>query len=73
MASNTNRALSPSALIGGEVTAAKPMFEKQAKERMAQGGGDKITGRAKLPHPIANQGKARDHAAKTLGISGRTV
>jgi hypothetical protein len=48
-------------------------MDRQAKERMVMGGGDKKSGVENLPHPIKDQGKARDQAGKALGVSGRTV
>ena len=40
---------------------------------MAQGGGDKKSGVANLPHPITNQGKAREQAAAVVSVSPRMV
>jgi hypothetical protein len=48
-------------------------YDKAAKERMKAGGGDKKSGQENLPDPIPNRGKARDQAAKMVGVSGRTV
>ena len=48
---------------------AKPIYEAEAKARMAEGGRKK--GRANLP-PLES-GKARDHAAKAANVSPRTV
>ena len=45
----------------------KPMFEKQARERHASSNAT----RAILPPSV--KGKSRDHVARTVGISGRTV
>jgi len=45
----------------------------EAKERMRAGGGDKKSGVAKLPHPIPDQGKARDQAAELAGVSGNNL
>lgn len=57
----------------------KPMFEKQAKERMRAAGGDhgnqhtggKSAGKANLPEPP--KGQSRDQAAAAVGVSGRLV
>ncbi|MCK6552656.1 MT-A70 family methyltransferase [Myxococcota bacterium] len=46
---------------------AKPLFEAEAKERMREAGREK--GQANLP----DAGQARDHAAKLVGVSPRTV
>jgi len=45
---------------------AREIYDRQAKERMLRG---------KKPDPMANlpQGAARDHAAKAVGVSGKTV
>jgi hypothetical protein len=52
--------------------ALKPMFEEQARERMATStGGDKPQLRANLPYPA--KGKAIDQAAAAVGVSGRIV
>jgi hypothetical protein len=51
----------------------KPMYEEQARERMAAGGGDRKSGVANLPDPIPDQARARDQAAAAVGVSGRTV
>lgn len=48
---------------------AKPLYEAEAKARMAEGGRKK--GRENLP-PL-EMGKARDHAAKHANVSPRTV
>jgi hypothetical protein len=50
---------------------ARAIFDREAKERMKEGGGDKKSGRASLPHPIENQGKSRDKAAAAVNVSGR--
>lgn len=52
---------------------ARELFDKQAKERMSEGGGDKKSGVANFPPPIANQQKARDAAGKAFSVSGRSV
>ncbi len=46
---------------------ARALYEKAAKERMKKGGGDKKSGVENLPHPIPDQGKARDQAGKAFG------
>ncbi len=48
---------------------AKPLFEKEAKRRMVEGG--KHKGKANLPQ--ASKGKVRDHAAKALDVSPQSV
>ena len=49
------------------------LFAGEAKARMAQGGGDKRAGKECLPHPIPNQGQARDKAATLVAVSGKLV
>ena len=49
----------------------KPVLEEQARERMAVGGQRK--GKANLPDLSESKGQARDKAAATVGVSGRTV
>ena len=49
----------------------KPVLEEQARERMAVGGQRK--GKATLPDLSESKGQARDKAAATVGVSGRTV
>lgn len=51
----------------------KELYEKQAKERMQAGGGDKKSGKDNCPHPICNKGQARDKAGEAVGVSGRQV
>lgn len=51
----------------------KEYYAKEAKERMASGGGDKKSGVQKFAHPIPNAGKARDKAGEQFGVSGSTV
>jgi hypothetical protein len=56
----------------------REMYDKQAKERMSQGGGDKKSakaksGKEKLPDPIPDQGQSRDKAGKLANVSGRTI
>lgn len=48
-------------------------YDRQAKERMAEGGGDKKSGVENLPHPIEGTCKARDAAGKEFGVSGKSV
>lgn len=49
------------------------LFAGEAKARMAQGGGDKRTGKERLLYPITNQGQARDKAATLVAVSGKLV
>jgi len=58
------------AIVGEE---ALPMLEKEAKARMAAGGGDKKSGKAKLPDPIVDKGQSRDKAAALVQVSPRTI
>lgn len=56
---------------------AKEVYDKQAKERMVEGGKAGGGGRPKqgvenLPHP-SEQGKSRDLAGKAVGVSGKSV
>lgn len=50
-----------------------PELEAEATARMAQGGGDKRSGKAILPDPIENPRQARDDAAQAVGVSPRYV
>ena len=55
---------------------AKELYEKEAKERMSAGGGDKKSKSAKsgpviVPDPI--KGDSRDKAGKAVGVSGSLV
>lgn len=51
----------------------EPMYAAEAKKRESAGGGDQKSGRANLPHPIENKGRARDQAAAVVKVSGRGV
>ncbi len=51
----------------------KELNERQAKERMQAGGGDKKSGKDNCPHPISNKGQARDKASEAVGVSDRQV
>ena len=50
-----------------------PYIEKEANERMSQGGGNKKSGKGKVPDPIEGQGQARDKAAKMTGANPHYV
>lgn len=55
---------------------ARDLFDKMAKERMAEGGKSAGKGRPRqgvedLPHPMT--GKSRDQAGKAFGVSGKLV
>jgi DNA modification methylase len=50
-----------------------PMLEAEAKKRMKAGGGDKKSGKERIPDPILNPGQARDHAARLVGVNPRYV
>lgn len=52
---------------------AKELYQAAAKDRMRAGGGDKKSGKAKLPDPIQDKGQSRDKAAALLGVSPRSV
>jgi hypothetical protein len=68
------RHLSP-AQLGMVAARAREIYDRQAKERQKEAG--KVHGRGQtkvpvnLPEPIS--GDARDHAAKAVGVSGKTV
>ena len=49
------------------------IYDKQAKDRMKAGGGDKKSGMENLPHPIGGASTARDAAGKAVGVSGKSV
>jgi hypothetical protein len=70
------RHLTPSqaAMVGAR---AREIYDRQAKERMSEGGKLAGKGRPKqgvenLPPPIEN-GKARDHAARAVRVSGKSI
>jgi hypothetical protein len=46
---------------------------ERAKERMRLGGGDKRSGVQQIAPPIENTGKARDKAAKAVGVNRQYV
>jgi len=48
------------------------ILQRQAKERMSQGGGDKKSGKVNLPYPVEEKGQTRDKMAAEIGISGKT-
>lgn len=54
------------AFVGAELV---PLYEKQAKERQVEGG--KKKGKANLPDAL--RGQARDHAARAVNVSARSV
>lgn len=66
--------VSQQGMIGAE---ALDLYEASAKERQRAAGGDKVSGHAKeaLPAnlPEAVKGEAREHAAKLVGVSPRTI
>jgi hypothetical protein len=49
------------------------IYSGAAKERMAQGGGDKKSGSAPVQHPIEAKGKAAEQAATVMGVGARSV
>ena len=54
---------------------ASEIYERQAKERMKAGGGDKTkeAGMENLPSPVTGQSTSRDAAGKAFGVSGKSV
>jgi hypothetical protein len=57
---------------------ARGLYDRQAKDRVSAGGGDKRSAAAKsgkehLPDPIPDAGQARDQAAKVVGVSGKSI
>ena len=50
-----------------------PYLEKETKERMSQGGGDKKSGKQKVADPIKDKGQARDKAAEMMGANPHYV
>jgi hypothetical protein len=52
---------------------ALPMLEAEAKERQKLSGGDRKSGKEKIPEPIANAGQARDKAAALTNVNPRYV
>jgi DNA methylase len=50
-----------------------PLREKEAKERMAAGGGDRKSGVAPVPPPVADPGKSREKVAAQMDVSPRYV
>lgn len=50
-----------------------PALEKEAKGRMAAGGGDKKSGKQIIAPPMPDQGKARDKAAELAGTNRQYV
>lgn len=69
------RHLTPSqaAMVGAR---ARDYYDRQAKERQKEAGKNHGRGQTKvpvnLPEPISN-GDARDHAAKAVGVSGKSI
>jgi hypothetical protein len=56
----------------------RELYDRQAKERMRQGGGDRKSegagsGKEHLPDPIPDAGQARDQVGKLVGVSGKTI
>lgn len=56
----------------------EPMFAEDAKRRQKESGGDRKSSEAKsvvakMPQPISEPAKARDEAAKSVGVGGRYV
>ena len=55
---------------------ARDYYDRQAKERQKASGGDRKSEKARsvqvnLPEPIS--GQARDHAARAVGVSGKSI
>lgn len=50
-----------------------PYLEKEAKKRMALGGGDKRAGSQKIDYPVEDQGKSTEKAAKMTGANRQYV
>lgn len=68
------RHLTPSqmSMVGAR---AREWYDRQAKERQKASGGDRKSNKsvmANLPQPI-DAGTARDHAAKAVGVSGKSI
>lgn len=62
--------ISQRAIVGAKLLA----YQRElARERMAAGGGDKKSGQATVPDPIVAAGQARDHVARQVHVSPRTV
>src|ERR1043166_7238292 len=66
------RQLTPSQAAAAAVEAL-PWFEKEAKQRMRAGGGDKKSGKQKIADPIPLQGQARDQAASQFHVNRQYV
>jgi ParB-like chromosome segregation protein Spo0J len=71
------RHLTPSqaSMVGAR---AREIYDRQAKEKMSAGGGDKKSKSAKsgmenFPPPIAEKITARDAVGKAIGVSGKTI
>lgn len=65
--------MSQKAIVADRV---RDYYDKQAKERMAEGqkhGGEVRQGSTVATCPPREQGKARDQAGKVVGVSGRTM
>ena len=50
-----------------------PFLEAEARERMAQGGGDKTAGSQIFDYPMENRGRASDHAAQAAGTNRQYI
>lgn len=69
---------SQKAMIGEDV---RGIYDKQAKERQKQSGGDKKSAAARVeksvvanvPQPITREPAARDKAAKTVGVGAKSI
>lgn len=54
-------------------TGMKPWVERDARERMVQGGGDKRPGRATWPYPPSESAKTAEVIAERVGVGARRM
>lgn len=47
--------------------------QEKARERMSAGGGDKKSGKEKIPDPVSGTGQSRDKVAALVGVNPRYI